>query len=111
MPNAQIQKYTNTQIQHMTKCQKDPICGIFLKRGLFKGFKNYISMCQTRKYKNANTQIQHCKVPERPEMWYIFEKRIFQGYQKLYTGPSVSCFGIFFFEPRLMYQRVKCETW
>ena len=28
--NAQIQKYkyTNTQIQHMTKCQKDPACGI-----------------------------------------------------------------------------------
>ena len=50
-------KYTNTQIQHMMKCQKDPTCGIFLKGGLFKGFKNYISMCPTRKYKNANTQI------------------------------------------------------
>ena len=36
---------------------KDPTCGIFLKGGLFKGFKNYISMCRTRKYKNANTQI------------------------------------------------------
>ena len=35
------------------------------------------------------------KVPERPNMWYIFEKRIVQGYQKLYTGPSVSRFGIF----------------
>ena len=29
-------KYTNTQIQHMTKCQKDPTCGIFLKRGLIE---------------------------------------------------------------------------
>ena len=29
----------NTQIQHMTKCQKDPTCGIFLKKGLFKGIK------------------------------------------------------------------------
>ena len=35
MPNAQIQihKYTNRQKQHITKCQKDPTCGIFLKRG------------------------------------------------------------------------------
>ena len=42
--------------------------------------------------KRANTQIQihkytnraYHKVPERPNMWYIFEKRILQGYQKLY---------------------------
>ena len=26
----------------MRKCQKDPTCGIFLKRGLFKDIKNYI---------------------------------------------------------------------
>ena len=61
MPNAQIQKYkykyTNTQIQHKTKCQKDPTCGIFLKRGLFKGIKNDTPMCQMRKYINTNTQI------------------------------------------------------
>ena len=67
----------------MTKCQKDLTCGIFLKRGLFKGFKNDISMCQTRKYKNKNTQIHKYgafdKMPERPNMWYIFEKRIVQG--------------------------------
>ena len=57
--NAQIQKYiyTNTQIQHMAKCQKDPTCGIFLKRGLFKGIKNDTPMCQMRKYINTNTQI------------------------------------------------------
>ena len=86
----QIQKYkyTNTQIQHMTKCQIDPTCGIFLKRGLFRGIKNDIHMCQTRKYKNPITQIHkytntaYGKVPERPNMWYIFEKRIVQGYQK-----------------------------
>ena len=59
----------------MTKCQKDPTCGIFLKRGLFKDMKSDIPMCQTRKYKNTN---QKCKntafneVPERPNMWYIF---------------------------------------
>ena len=42
----------------MAKCQKDPTCGIFLKRGLFKGIKNDILICQTRKYTNTNTQIQ-----------------------------------------------------
>ena len=38
----QIHKYTNTQIRHLTKCLKDPTCGIFLKRGFFKDIKNYI---------------------------------------------------------------------
>ena len=90
--NAQIHKYkyTNTQIQHMMKYQKDPICGcgIFLKRGLFRGIKNYIPICRTRKYRNTDTEIQkytnraNDEVPERPNMWYIFEKRIVQGYQK-----------------------------
>ena len=68
-------KYTNTQIQHMTKCQKDPACGIFLKRGLFKDFKNYIPMCRTHKYKNTNTKYTNTaydEVPERLNMWYIF---------------------------------------
>ena len=54
----------------MTKCQKDPTCGIILKRGLFKGIKNDIPMCQMRK----------CKiVPERLNIWYIFEKAIVQA--------------------------------
>ena len=59
MPNAQIQKYkyTNTQIQHRPECQKDPTCGIFLKRGLFKDIKNDIPTCLMHKYKNTNTQI------------------------------------------------------
>ena len=55
--NTQIHKYTNTQIQHMMNCQKDPTCGIFLKRGLCKDVNNYIPMCQKHKYKNTNTQI------------------------------------------------------
>ena len=50
----QIHIYTNTQIQHMTKCQKDPTCAIFLKIGLFKDIKNYISVCQT--IQNTNTK-------------------------------------------------------
>ena len=78
----------------MTKCQKDPTCGIFLKRGLFKDIKNFIHMCRTHKYKNTNTQIHkytntaYDEVPERPNMWYIFEKRIVQGYQKSYSHVS-----------------------
>ena len=55
-------------------------------------------MRQMRKYKNSNTKYTNTafdEVPERPNMLYIFEKRIVQGYQKLYTGPSVSRFGIF----------------
>ena len=86
--NIQIHKYTNTQIQHMTKCQKDPTCAIFLKRVLFKDITNDIPICQTLKYTNTNTQIHkytniaYDEVPERPNMWYIFEKKIVQGYQK-----------------------------
>ena len=71
----------------MTKCQRDPACGIFMKRGLFKDIKNYIPMCRTHKFKNTNTKYtntEYYKVPETPNMWYISEKRIVQGYQKLY---------------------------
>ena len=76
----QIQKYTNTQIQHMTKCQKDPTCGIFLKRGLFKDIKNYIPMYQMHKYKNTttkytNTQVQHTKKCQKDPTYGIFLKR------------------------------------
>ena len=41
-----------------------------------------------QKEKYTNTQIHkytntaYDEVPERPNMWYIFEKRIVQGYQK-----------------------------
>ena len=72
----------------MTKCQKDLTCGIFLKRGLVKDMKNYIPMCQTRNYKYTNTKYTNTaygEMPERPNMWYIFEKRIVQGYQRLYS--------------------------
>ena len=37
----------------MMKCQKDPTCGIFLKRGLFKDIKNGIPMSQICKYKKT----------------------------------------------------------
>ena len=68
----------------MIKCQKDPTtCGIFLKWGLFKDIKNDIAMCQTPKYKNTNLEYTNTAFAEMPEgsiMWYIFEKRIGQGY-------------------------------
>ena len=81
---TQIHKYTNTQIQHMTKCQKDLTCGIFLKRGLFKDMKNDIPMCQTRKYKNTNTkytntQIQHkTKCQKDPTCGIFLKSRLFK---------------------------------
>merc|ERR1711888_79634 len=77
--NAQIQKYkyTNTQIQHMRKCQKDPTCGIFLKRGLFKDIKNDITMCRTHKYKNTKTQIKHMTKCQKDPTCGIFLKRGF----------------------------------
>ena len=47
----------------MVKCQKDPTCGIFLKI--------------------------YDEVPERPEMLYIFEKRIVQRYKKCHEVKNV----------------------
>ena len=47
-----------------------------------------IPKCLIHKYTNTNTQIHkyantaYDKVPERPNMWYIFEKRIVQGYKE-----------------------------
>ena len=40
-------------------------------------------VCQTPKYKNTNleyTNTSFAEMPERSNMWYIFEKRIVQGY-------------------------------
>ena len=87
IPMCQTHKYkntntihTNTQIQHLTKCQRDPKFGIVFKQGLFKGIKNDIPICQMSKYKYTNAAYD--EVPERPNMWHIFEKGIVQGYQK-----------------------------
>ena len=64
----------------MTKCQTDPTCGIFLKRGLSKDIKNDIPMCQTLKYKNTNTQIQHITKCQKDPTCGIFLKRgLFKG--------------------------------
>ena len=44
---------------------------------------------QIHKYTNAQihkyTNTAYEEVPERLNMWYVFEKRIVQGYQKLYS--------------------------
>ena len=78
----------------MMKCQKHPTCGIFLKRGLFKDSKNYIicvkqantkNKYKIHKYKNTYTKYTNTaydEVPKIPNMWYIFEKKVVQGYQK-----------------------------
>ena len=82
----------------MTKCQKDPTCGIFLKRGLFNDIKNYIPMCQMRKYKKYKyTNTAYDEVPDRPNMGYNFEKRIVQGYKNdIPTLYATSCMIPFF---------------
>ena len=78
-------KYTHTAYNKVPDTIH-PTCGIFLKRGLFNDIKNDIPMSQTCKCNNTNTQIHkytitsYDEVPERPNMWYIFEKRIVQGY-------------------------------
>ena len=49
-------KHTNTQTQHMTKCQKDPTCGICLR--FVQGYKKiHIPMCQMHKYKKSKYKI------------------------------------------------------
>ena len=50
-----------------------------------------VPMCQTRNYKNTNTKYTNTvydEVPERPNMWHIFEMQIVQGYQKWYSYES-----------------------
>ena len=42
-----------------------------------------IQITNTQIHKYTNTAYD--EVPERPNMWYIFEKRIVQGYHKLYS--------------------------
>ena len=42
----------------------------------------------TKKQKHKYTNTAYDEVPERPNMWYIFEMRIVQRYQKLYSHVS-----------------------
>merc|ERR1712110_1226181 len=67
---------------------------IFSESSWSQDIKTDITKCLILKYTNTNTQIHkytntaYYKVPERPNMWYIFEKRIVQRYQKLYSHVS-----------------------
>ena len=63
----------------MTKCQKDPTCIMFLKRGLFKAIKNDIPVCKMRKYKKhktkyTNIQKQHMTKCQQDPTCGIFLK-------------------------------------
>ena len=84
----------------MKRWQKDPTCGIFLKRGLFKDIKNDIPMSQTYNYKNANTQIHHMKRCQKDPTCGIFLKRgLFKDNQNdipmtqtyNYTNANIRC--------------------
>ena len=61
---------------------------IFSESSWSKDIKIDITKCLILKYTNTNTQIKkytntaYYEVPGRPNMWYIFEKRIVQRYQK-----------------------------
>ena len=56
--------YTNTQIQHITKCQKDPTSCIFLKRGLFRGCP--LSLAQLYKVQFLTTSEHFLKLRAYP---------------------------------------------
>ena len=100
IPKCLIHKYTNTNTQRhkdtYTAYDKVPerpsMCYIFEKR-LVQGYQKLhsrVSNSQIQKYKykkykykiHKYTNTAYDKVPERHNMWYIFEKRIVQGYQK-----------------------------
>ena len=57
-----------------------------------KDIKTDITKCLILKYTNTEihkyTNTAYDEVPERPNMWYIFEKRNVQGYQKWYSHVS-----------------------
>ena len=67
---------------------------------------SHVSKAQIQKYKYTNTQTHkhtntaYDKLPEKPTMWYISEKRIVQGCQKWYShvGKNSQIIPYFFYE-------------
>ena len=59
---------------------------------IFSCVKSANTKIKIHKYTNTQTHqytnTAYDKVPERPNMWYIFEKRIVQGYHKCYSHVS-----------------------
>ena len=49
---------TNTQIQFVTKCQKDQTYALFLNSWCFQDVRNCVPKCLIQKYRNKDTQIQ-----------------------------------------------------
>ena len=48
----------------------------------------YVKCANTKNTNTKYTNTAYDEVPERPNMWYIFEKRIVQGFEKLYSQVS-----------------------
>ena len=92
--NTQIRKYRKTAYD---KVPEGPnLCYIFETR-IVQGYQKLYSHLPNKQiqiHKYTNTQINKCtntahdKLPEKLNMWYIFEKGIVQGYQKLYSHVS-----------------------
>ena len=62
---------------------------------------------QIHKYKYTNTACG--KVPERPNMWHIFEKGIVQGYQKLYSYVSNAHIHTYKYTNTQIQQMMRCQ--
>ena len=86
--HTQIYKYTNTAY---VKVPERPNMWHIFEKGIVQRYRIWyfhVSNMQIQKYKYTNTQIHkytntaYDEVPERPNMWHIFEKRIVQGHQK-----------------------------
>jgi len=87
-----------TRLSFVVTMPKIPLYGVldhtFSESSRSKYIYTDIPKCLIHKYTNTNTQIHkyantaYDKVPERPNMWYIFEKRIVQGYEKWYSHVS-----------------------
>ena len=68
----QIHKYTNTSYDEVTE---RPNMWYIFEKGIVQGYQNDISMNQTCKYKNTNTQIQHMIKYQKDPTCCIFLKR------------------------------------
>ena len=76
-----------------------------------------IPKCFIQKYTNTNTQIHkytnivYDEVPERPNMWYIFGKRIVLGYQKWYSHVSNSQIHKYKYTNTQIQHMTKCQKY
>ena len=78
-PKYHFMMFQTTQIVHFLKA-----LGPRISKLIFPSVSYTNTRTQIHKYTNT----AYNKVPERPNMWYIFEKRIVEGYQKLHSHLS-----------------------